>query len=170
MLCYIFRTTKWTSYLCTYISPLSWSPCHSLPCSTPRGHHKALSWVPCASSFPLATSFPRYCICVNATLPVYPTFPFPTVSTSPFSTSGLYTYPANRFICTIFPHMCIDIQDIFFSFWLTSFCLTDSHKKFTLGTNSLCRSYPRRGINFKLLCLFDWNSVYNLIESKFSSV
>ena len=121
-------------------------------------------------SSPLALFSPWLCIYVDAPLPVWPTLPFPTVPTSPFSTSGLYTRPARRFICTIFPHMCINIRYIFFFFWLTSFCLTDIHKKFTLGTNSLCRSYPRRGINFKFLCLFDWNSVYNLIGSKFSSV
>ena len=35
---------------------------------------------------------------------------------------------ANRFICAIFyvPHICVNIRYLFFSFWLTSLCMTVS--------------------------------------------
>ena len=41
----------------------------------------------------------------------------------------LCSCPANRFVCTFFfkvPHICVDMQYLFFSFWLTSLCMTDS--------------------------------------------
>ena len=39
----------------------------------------------------------------------------------------LYSCSANRFICTIFqiPHIWVNIKYLFFSFWLTSLCMTD---------------------------------------------
>ena len=49
------------------------------PCPTPRGHHRALSWAPCAlQQLPTGYLFCMWWgIYVSATLPVHPTLPFP---------------------------------------------------------------------------------------------
>ena len=111
-----FCATKWISYLCMYIPslvslPVTHSPIPPLQVIT---KHRA-EFPEIDSSSPLALFSPWSCTYVDAPLPVWPTLPFPAVPTSPFSTSGLYTCPARKFICTIFPHMCINIQ-IYFSF------------------------------------------------------
>ena len=51
----------------------------------------------------------------------------------------LYCYPTNRFIYTIFyiAHICVNIRYLFFSFWLTSLCMTDSRFIHTSTNNSI---------------------------------
>ena len=49
----------------------------------------------------------------------------------------LYSCPAPRFFITNFfsPYICVSIQYLFFSFWLTSLCMTDSRSIY-LTTNN----------------------------------
>ena len=51
----------------------------------------------------------------------------------------LYCYPTNRFIYTIFyiASICVNIRYLFFSFWLTSLCMTDSRFIHTSTNNSI---------------------------------
>ena len=97
-----------------------------LPPSHPLGHHRALSWAPCAIQ-QLPTSYPFYiwyCIYVNSSLPVHPTFSFTRCPQVCSLCRHLYSCCANRFICTIFldsAYMCI--YTVFVFLFLTYFTL-----------------------------------------------
>ena len=93
-------TMKWISYMYTYIRYLL-----DLP-PTHLGRHRAPSCTPCAVQH-VPTSYLFYtwlCIYVKPNLPIRPTLPF--LALCPFSIRSLclclYSYPTNRFICTIF--------------------------------------------------------------------
>ena len=122
-------TTTWISYVytCMHISPTSW-PTPQLPPPIPPLylHHRTLSWAPCVMQ-QLPTTYLFYtwqCIHVNATLSVHPTVTLPLCP----HVCSLYIC-ANRFISTTSlstPYICVNICHLFFSFWLTSLCLTIS--------------------------------------------
>ena len=71
---------------------------------TPLGHHRALSWAPCAIQQlpPSYLFYTQWYIYVNATLSICPTLPFSLYPQVHSSCPCLYSCPANRFICTIF--------------------------------------------------------------------
>ena len=82
-----FCTTKWISYMYTYIPSLLDLPPNPLH-PTHLGHHRALSWAPCTIQ-QVPTSYLFYtwwCIYVNHNLPIHSPFPPPC-----FHTSVLYT-------------------------------------------------------------------------------
>ena len=68
-----YCTTEQISYMYTYIAFLPPSD------PTPLGHHRALSWAPCAiQHLPTSSLFYTWsCIYVNAILPIHLTLPFP---------------------------------------------------------------------------------------------
>ena len=85
-------STKYISYMYTYIpSLLDLPPAAPRPHRTHLGHHRALSWAPCAiQQVPTSHLFYTWsCIYVHPNLPVHPTPASPTtVSTRPLSTSA----------------------------------------------------------------------------------
>ena len=76
------------------------------------------------------------CIHVNPNLPIHPTTAPPPTPLSPLGVHTfvlyiccLYFCFANRFICTIFldsTYIYVNIRYLFFSFWLSSLCMTVS--------------------------------------------
>ena len=135
-----------------YLLPLA-SPSHP-PYPTPLSCHKAPSWSPCAMWL-LPTSFFFFILFYlffytagSYYLSILYTSVYTCQSQSPNSSHhqpptatfppwcpyvcSLHLYlsfcPANWFICTIFlgPHICVNIRYLFFSFWLTSLCMTVS--------------------------------------------
>ena len=118
---------KWISCKYTYIPFLL-----SLPSTphhpTPLGHHRALSWAPCAiRQLPISYLFYTWwCIYVKPDLPIHPALPFPCCVHMSILNICLCSCPGTRFKCTIFLYICINICYLFFSFWLISLCMTDS--------------------------------------------
>ena len=102
------------------------------PCPpTPLGHHRALSCAPCTiyHRFPPAICFTHGGVYIS--IPTSQTIPpsaSSTVSTHPFSTFAslflpcklVHLYHFSRF------HIYVLIRYLFFSFWLTSPCMTGS--------------------------------------------
>ena len=128
--CVSFWKTKWISYMyvcvCVYIyiSPL----CLGTPCPHPThlGHHRALSWAPCAIlQNPTGYLFyTLYCIYIKPNPPIHPTLLFPPHVHS--LCVGFYSCPSNRFICTIFStfhthaliyDICFSLSDLLHSVW-----------------------------------------------------
>ena len=108
------------NHFSVYIYPLPLAP------PIPLVQHRAVSWAPCAiSSFPLATCVIHGNVDMSMLLCQYllPS-PSPPVPTNPFYLR-IYSCPTNRFFCTIFVVFTLHVNMIFFSFWLTSFCMTD---------------------------------------------
>ena len=94
------------------------------------------------STFPLAIYFTQQCIHVDPNLPIRPTLPFPHC----VHMSVLYvciSIPALQIGSSVpffqIPHICINIQYLFFSFWLTSLCMTDS-RAIHIATNDAISS------------------------------
>ena len=79
---------------------------------------------------------------VNPSLPIHPTAPSPSMCTQVHSLRlRLYSCPAPRFFRTIFfliLYVCVSIQYLFFSFWLTSLCMTVS-RSIHVSTNQTFR-------------------------------
>ena len=105
--------TEWIRYVCTY---------------TPS----RLDRPPISGQQRLPTSclFHTWqCIYVSPALPVHPTLPLPTLCPHVRSLClCLYSCLGNRFICVIFLdfiYIYINIQYLFFPFWLTSLCKTN---------------------------------------------
>ena len=96
-------TTKWISYMYTYIpSLLDLSP--TAPHSTRLGHYRALSWAPRAiQQVPLASYFTHGSVfmsnLISQFVPPSPSPPCPQVRSLPLH---LCSFPTNRFISTIF--------------------------------------------------------------------
>ena len=93
--------------LCISICPFPPKP-PSLRHPTPLGHHRALSWAPCALP-QLPTSClvdSLWCVYINATLSVDPTlsFPFSCVHKSIFYICVSTSSPADRSLSTILLH------------------------------------------------------------------
>ena len=66
---------------------------------------------------------------VNVTFSVHPMVSFPCCVHKSVFYIWLYSFSANRFITTIFfniPYFWVNIQYLFFCFWLTSFCVIGS--------------------------------------------
>ena len=104
---------------------------NSMPLPTPLGHHRShhQSELPVLySSFPLVIYFTYGNVCVSMLLSQFiPSSPSPAVSTDLFQCSlclHLYSFPANRFISTIFLdsiYMYL-LHNIYFS--VSSLCKT----------------------------------------------
>ena len=114
-------------------------PSHPTPHPTHVGSHRAPSWAPCAIQ-QVPTSYLFYawqCIYVYPNLPIRPTLPFPPVSTRRFSISTSLFLPWKQVHLLPFfyiPHVCVNIQYLFFSLWLTSLCMTHS-RSIHISTN-----------------------------------
>ena len=68
-------------------------------------------------------------VCFNSSLSIRGTLSFPCWVQRLFSMSASLFLPCKKFISTIFLdsiYICINTRDLFFSFWLTSFCITSS--------------------------------------------
>ena len=113
-------------YVCIY--PL-FGPTFYLPNTTHLGHHRALSWAPCdLQQVPLTIYFTHTVVSVPIFQFIQPSFPTPCVPMSVlYVWKQVHLYYPSRF------HICALICDIF-SFWLTSFCLTDS-RSILISTN-----------------------------------
>ena len=97
--------TKWISHMYTYIPSLLDLPPTPPPHPTHLGHHRALSWAPCATQ-QVPTSYLFYTRSVYMSIPISQ-FILPPTAHSPCPHSRslhlcLYSCPANRFTCTIF--------------------------------------------------------------------
>ena len=87
---------------------------------TPRGHHRAPSRASCALRVIVDTG--------QSQSPASPSPPR-TVFTGPLSTSASLLLPCKEvhlYRFSRFPHTCVNIRHLFFSFWFTSLCMTDS--------------------------------------------
>ena len=108
------------NWLYVYIDPLLLEP--------PLGHHRAPNWAPCAiRNFPLAVYFTHSIVYMSIQLLIY--HPLPSLCSHICSPClCLYSCPANSSFLPFFyiPYICINIQYLFFSFWLNSVCMTDS--------------------------------------------
>ena len=126
---------KWISCMYTYIPSLLSLP---LPLSYPLGHHGTLSWAPCAvQQLPLASYFThgtvymstacKYFIYASVYMSLNLSSPHLPLLCPQFCSVSLclYSCPANRLFGTIFLDS-ICTQYMFFFFWLTSLCMTDS--------------------------------------------
>ena len=109
-----------------YMSPPSWASLLSPPHPTPLGHHGAQSWAPCIvqqlpTSYLFQQQYMFQCYSLNSSQPLLPPL-CPHVCSLCLR---LCSCPANQFtsnhssIFHIFT--CINIQYLFFSFWLTYF-------------------------------------------------
>ena len=125
--CVLCPTMRWISHKCLYIPsllslPLTQSPSHpARSCQSPRLNspclysgfplpilHKLIDIFQCSS---LSSSHPLLTHCVHKSN-LYVSF---------------WSCPANRFIGTTFlDSICVCSYRIFFSFWLTLFCIRDS--------------------------------------------
>ena len=87
-------TKKWISYIYIYISPLSWTSLSLPPHPTHLGHHRALSWAPCAlQQVPSVLHMVVYvCQSQSPSSSQPPPIPWP-MSTHPFSTSASLFLP-----------------------------------------------------------------------------
>ena len=101
------------------------------PFTLPAGHHSALSQAPRAIRQPPTSClfYPRLCTYVDHNLSVHRTLPFlPSVHTSilyvDVSVLALQTGSSELFFQRFY--MYSSIYDFFFSFWLTSLCVTES--------------------------------------------
>ena len=117
-------TTKWISSMFPYIPSLLALPPTALPHPNPLGHHRARSRVPCARQH-VPTGYrlyPWWCVYVKRISQLTPT---PHVRTS-----FLYvciSIPALQIVSSLpvflIPRINVNIQYLFFSFWLTSLCV-----------------------------------------------
>ena len=119
---------KWISHMHAYTTPL-WSSLR--PQSQASRSPQSTELHPCATlQAPISRLFhPGSCTC-HLSLPTHPSLPYPqpcvhmAVLPISFSIPGLqigFSLPYFQI-----PHTCINIWYLFFSFWLTSFCITDS--------------------------------------------
>ena len=122
-----YCTIKWVSPNYKYTFPLV-----SLPLPSHRmclGPHREPGWAPWAvQRFPLTPFFTCSTHRSMLLCQFIPPSPSPAASTSLFLHLHLHSFPTNRLICPIFLdaiHMH-DIQYLFFSFWVSSLCITDS--------------------------------------------
>ena len=121
---------KWTIRVCVCVCVSVSTSSPPPPDPSPVGHHRVWSWAPCAVQ-QLPTSYLFYHGSVHMSTLLSQFVP-PALPLYPHICSlclHLYFFPANKFICTIFldsVYICINIQYLFFSFWLTSLCVTDS--------------------------------------------
>ena len=139
MLCWFLLYNN-MNQLYVYIYPLPLEPPSHPPTSHPSriSQSTKLSSLCCiAASHQLSTLHMVVYICQCYSLNSSHS-PFPAVSTSPSLLLHLYSCPANRFICTIFLDfiLCVNIQYLFFSFWLTSLCITGSRFIHLTSTDS----------------------------------
>ena len=117
--------------------PSSHLPLHP----TPLGCHRALTWAPCVPQ-QIPTGYLLciwWWICFSATLSVHPTLSFPccvcksvlyvciSIAALQIDSSILFFY---------IPYICINIQCLFFSFWLTSLCMIGSRFIHLIRTDS----------------------------------
>ena len=148
MLCQFLLYNK-VNQLYVYIYPhisslLSLPPTLPIPPLQVVTKHGADLPVLC-SCFPLAIYlfYIWQCIYVNTTLSLRPSLPFPlSVSSSPFSTSESLFLSCSQFLHNHFfffyiPYICVSIQYLFFSFRLTSLCMTDSRSIHLTTNNSI---------------------------------
>ena len=110
-------------YMYPHIPSLLHIPPSHPPYPTPLGHHKELSWSPCAVQL-LPTSYLFYiwwCIYVNATLSLHPSLPFPlTVSSSACMPLGSSDHFFFRFHIYVLAYgICFSLSDLLHSVWQT---------------------------------------------------
>ena len=107
------HTAVWISpeYKCIP-SLLHLPPPHPHP--TPRGPHGALSWAPCSSSFPLAVCFTHGKVYISVLLLTLSFHPLLPLLCPQVHSLHLRLY------------ICVSIWYLFFSFWLSSLCITGS--------------------------------------------
>ena len=93
---------QWTEYVCIYLlppEPLSQPHIQSHPSGSPQSTR--LSPL-CCTAGPISDLLHTWsCIYVNPNLPICPTLPFPHCVHMFVLYLRLYSYSANRFICTI---------------------------------------------------------------------
>ena len=119
------------SAVTTCLPPPSWASLVLAPHPSPLGHHGAPSWAPCALQQLPPTLFHTWsCVYVNPTLSLSIAHSpcSPRVHKSSHCILYLCSCPADRLISTLFLdsifmfyiYICINIQYLFFSFWLHS--------------------------------------------------
>ena len=116
-------TTKWVSYIHTYIHISPPSRTSLVPPPTPLGHHRAPSRAPCALQlFPTCIYFTHGVVYMS--VPIHPTL-FRHCIHTPCSASAPVFLPCDRFICTSFLdfRIYVLISNIFLC--LTYFTLYD---------------------------------------------
>ena len=129
------------SAISIYVSPPSRTSLPPTTSPTALSHHRAPGWAPCAlQQLPTSYHFAHGNVCVSMLLSQLIACSFSlTAFTSPFCTSMSLFCPADSTISTIFLdsiYMCVNIF-VFFSFWLTSFCLRDSRFTHLSSTDSM---------------------------------
>ena len=135
-------------YIYPHISSLLHLPPSHPPYPTPLGGHKAPSWSPLlCGCFPLAIYFTFGSVYMSMPLSHFvPAYPCPSPYPQVHSLVGLCLYSclAPRsfvtfffFLDSIYMYYGIQIQYLFFSFWLTSLCMTDSRSIHLTTNNSI---------------------------------
>ena len=138
-------TTKWISHMHTYvpISPPSWASLPSSlshPSRPPQRTELIFLCYAAASHQPTILHSVAYIRpCYSHFAPATPSHP---MSSSPFSMSTSLFLPCKGSSVPFFfiPYICISIRYLFFSFWLTSLCMTDS-RSIHLTTNNFVSFY-----------------------------
>ena len=140
MLCKFLLYKTWTSHMCTH-TPFLWKVPPSHPHALHLGH---LSIKLSSMGYTAASHWlfhPEGCLYVNATLSICPTLSFPpgvhkSILYLCTSTPALKIGSAAPFF--EIPYLCINTWRLFFSFWLTPLCTTDSRFiHITTDSNSL---------------------------------
>ena len=114
--------------MCIQRSPSCWVSFPPHPHPSPLGLHRAPSWAPCAVQKLLANYFTHGSVSLSVRHSQFVPPAFPCLPCLQASSLCLYLYScsANRLIyATDSIYICSYIY-LFFSFWLTSVCTTDS--------------------------------------------
>ena len=163
----VSATQQQTSAIIIHISSPSWAILLSTH-PIPLGHHRAPAWAPCVIAFHQLSVlhvivYIRQChfLCSSHSL-----FPLLCSWVHSLHLCLLHSFPVDRFINTIFLdsiYMCW--YTIFFFFWLTSLCITDSRFIYLTRTDS---KWFLLWLSVIFHCIYEPHLLYPFISRKTS--